>query len=508
MNLKGYMIKACAIAAFSLAGCAYIMSENVSRNPKREFRGAWLHVIGQTQWQDKTTVQAKKYIDDQFQKLQDAGCNAVIFQVRPTADAMYRSELEPWTAWLTGKRGKAPSPEWDPMEYAIMQAHNRGMEFHAWLNPYRVTSNAKEVLPPSHISKREPHRFVKFNGQVFFDPAYKENRDFICDVVRDIVKRYDVDAIHIDDYFYPYPVNGKKFNADDASYRKFGNGMDRNQWRRNNVDLLIEQLHVTIKKEKPWVRFGVSPFGIWRNKKSDPRGSESSGLQNYDDLYADVLLWAKNKWIDYLAPQLYWTLDMKAAPSRHLAQWWNDNSEGVDVYIGQDVQRTMNNADPKAHDTNELATKVRISRELPNVKGNVWWHGYWVTSNMKGVADSLAMKHQSTIAIPPAYGDVSKKPAPVSGLKLSKDNGRVFLTWHAGDNGGKQKETDAVKYVVYQFFPGEGRNLDDPQSIIAMTPYVRVLVGDVGDDSLEGSTFVVTALDRMNRESDPKEIRF
>ncbi|MDE6534122.1 MAG: family 10 glycosylhydrolase [Muribaculaceae bacterium] len=477
-----------------------------AQNPKREFRGAWLHVIGQTQWQNKTTEEAKRYIDDQFQKLQDAGCNAVIFQVRPTADAMYPSELEPWTAWLTGKRGKAPSPEWDPMEYAIIQAHNRGMEFHAWLNPYRVTSNAKDILPSSHISRKEPHRFVKFNGQVFFDPAYKENRDFICDVVRDIVSRYDVDGIHIDDYFYPYPANGRRFNADDASYRKFGNGLERNEWRRNNVDLLIQQLNATIKSEKPWVRFGVSPFGIWRNKKSDPRGSESSGLQNYDDLYADVLLWAKNKWIDYLVPQLYWTLDMKAAPSRSLAKWWNDNAEGVDVYIGQDVQRTMNTPDPKAHDTNELATKVRISRELPNVNGNVWWHGYWVTSNMKGVADSLALRHQSTIALPPAYGDRDVRPSSVKGLQLSEENGKLFLTWHASQQKRGQQETDAVKYVVYQFFPGEAHNLEDSQAIVALTPYVRVLVGDADDDSLVGSTFMVTALDRMNRESKPTSV--
>ncbi len=478
-------------------------------NPKREFRGAWLHVIGQTQWQNKTTEQAKKYIDDQFQRLQDAGCNAVIFQVRPTADAMYKSDLEPWTAWLTGKRGKAPNPEWDPMEYAIRQAHNRGMEFHAWLNPYRVTSSAKEILPASHLSKKEPHRFVKFNGQTFFDPAYKENRDFICEVVRDIVRRYDVDAIHIDDYFYPYPANGKKFNADDASYRKFGNGIDRNQWRRNNVDLLIEQLNGTIKGEKPWVRFGVSPFGIWRNKKSDPRGSESSGLQNYDDLYADVLLWAKNGWIDYLAPQLYWTLDMKAAPSRSLAKWWNDNASDVDIYIGQDVNRTMNTPDPKNHDKNELATKVRISRELPNVQGNVWWHGYWVTSNMKGVADSLAMKHQSTIALPPAYGDKELRPAPVENIRLSNSDGKVFLSWTPPHSDSKnQKETDAVKFMVYQFFPGEKIDLEDSQAIISMTPLTRVLIGDDDDKSIRKCTYVVTSVDRMNRESEPARIKY
>ncbi len=473
-------------------------------HPKREFRGAWLHVIGQTQWQNKTTEQAKAYIDDQFQKLQDAGCNAVIFQVRPTADAMYKSEIEPWTSWLTGKRGKAPSPEWDPMEYAIEQAHSRGMEFHAWLNPYRVTSNPKEILPASHMAKKEPHRFVKFNGQTFFDPAFKENRDYICEVVRDIVSRYDVDAIHIDDYFYPYPANGKKFNGDDASYWKFGNGMDRNAWRRNNVDLLIEQLYTTIKSEKPWVRFGVSPFGIWRNKKSDPRGSESSGLQNYDDLYADVLLWVKNGWVDYIAPQLYWTLDMKAAPSRHLAKWWNDNSEGVDLYIGQDVQRTMTNPDHKTGDRNELATKVKLSRELPNVKGNVWWHGYWVTENLRGVADSLAMRHQSTIALPPAYGDKKLAPDPVSNLRIEKDGDEAYITWTRPAAGKFETETDAIRYVVYQFYPTERVDLDNSEAIIALTPDNRV---SVSRDDIRGCEIVVTSLDRMNRESRPVTIK-
>lgn len=484
-------------------GCWAARGAEPERNPKREFRGAWLHVIGQTQWQNKSTAEAKKYIDDQFQKLLDAGCNAVIFQVRPTADAMYKSEIEPWTSWLTGTRGKAPVPEWDPMEYAIERAHERGMEFHAWLNPYRVTSTPKEILPADHLSKREPHRFVKFNGQTFFDPAYKENRDYICEVVRDIVSRYDVDAIHIDDYFYPYPVNGKRFNGDNESYARFGNGMDRNQWRRDNVDMLIQDLSATIKGEKPWVRFGVSPFGIWRNRSNDPRGSESSGLQNYDDLYADVLLWAKNGWIDYLVPQLYWTLDMKAAPSRGLAKWWNDNTHGVDLYIGQDVQRTMNNSDPDTGDKNELATKVRISRELPNVKGNVWWHGYWVTSNMNGVADSLALKHQSTIALPPAYGRQRLCPESVEDVGLTRQDGKVYLTWTAPAPGGQEKETDAIRFVVYQFFPGEKVDIEDSQAIIALTPATSLLLGDSDDSSVKGCTFVVTSLDRMNRESDP-----
>ena len=478
-----------------------------AQNPKREFRGAWLHVIGQSQWMNKNTAQQKKYIEQQLDLLQQAGCNAVIFQVRPTADALYISEIEPWSYWLTGKRGKAPSPLWDPMEYAIEEAHKRGMEFHAWLNPYRVTSNAKETLPADHLCNKEPNRFIKFNGQTFFDPAYPENRNHICEVVKDIVRRYDVDAIHIDDYFYPYPNNGKKFENDDASYKKFGDGMERNAWRRQNVDMLIEQLYSTIKEEKEWVRFGVSPFGIWRNKKNDPRGSESSGLQNYDDLYADVLLWAKNGWVDYLVPQLYWTLDMKAAPSRHLAQWWNDNSNGVDIYIGQDVQRTMTNADPGNNDKNELDTKVKLSRKLPNVKGNVWWHGYWVTDNLNGVADSLALKYQSTIALPPSYGDQHEKPEKVKNLKLVKDKGQVFLTWDKENSKEKPNSKDPVRYVIYQFFPDERIDIEDAETIIALTPLNTVLVEDSSaGPSAEGSTFIVTALDRLNRESEPVSI--
>ena len=435
---------------------AFVTNTLALDNPKREFRGAWLHVIGQTQWQNKTTAQAKEYIVDQIDKLQRAGCNAVIFQVRPTADAVYKSDLEPWSAWLTGKRGKAPNPLWDPMEFAIQEAHKRGMEFHAWLNPYRVTSTAKEILPKSHISNMEPQRFFRYNGQILFDPAYQENRDFICEVVKDITHRYDVDAIHIDDYFYPYPAPGKAI-PDDASYLRKGNGMNRNDWRRHNVDLLIEQLYTTIKNEKPWVRFGISPFGIWRNKRTDPRGSESTGLQNYDDLYADVLLWDQKGWVDYVVPQLYWSLDQAAAP------------------------------------------KVTMSRNLKNVGGNVWWHGYWVTGNYKGAADSLTKKYQSTIALPPVYKGPGKGPKAVKKIELEKSDEGSFLSWDAPANGREQKSDDAIRFVVYEFLPGEKLDINNSQAIVALTPFNRVRIANPEP----GLSYAVTTLDRLNRESDP-----
>ena len=480
-------------------------ADNVSQNPKREFRGAWLHVIGQGQWARKNPQQQREYIIDQFDKLDKAGCNAIIFQVRPTADALYISEYEPWSRFLTGKRGKAPDPLWDPMQFAIEEAHKRGMEFHAWLNPYRVTSGPDDHTTPDMDYAKNPDRYFKYDGKIFFDPAYQENRDFICTVIEDIVNRYDVDAIHIDDYFYPYP--GKvAFNSDSKSYAKFGKGMNIGDWRRQNVDKLIEQINTTIKTAKPWVRFGVSPFGIWRNKKNDPRGSDTNGFQNYDGLYADVLLWAKNGWIDYLAPQLYWALDHKVASTRTLAKWWNDNANGVDLYFGYDTRGTMTTADPKAGQPDELDTKVKFIRDLPNVQGVVWWHGYWVTENLNGVRDRLSNNYQSTLALAPAYGDLSKKPSPVSNLKSTDSDGIVSLSWKAPEKGNVEKETDAVKFVVYEFLEGENPDdLENSETIISITPGTSLNLGK--KEEVKGKTYVVTSIDRMNRESAPVKLK-
>lgn len=481
---------------------------------KREFRGAWLHVIGQTQWQNMSTTKAKAYIQQQLDRLQDAGCNAVIFQVRPCADALYKSDLEPWSQWLTGRRGKTPDPIWDPMEFTIHEAHKRGMEFHAWLNPYRVSSNlSADNIPADHDSKKHPERYFKYDGKLFFDPAYQENRDFICDVVEDIMTRYDVDAIHIDDYFYPYPKAGCPLTADDASYEKFGNGMKKDDWRRHNVDLLIEQLHDTMRRTKPWVRFGVSPFGIWRNKKHDPRGSNSNGLENYDDLYADILLWADKGWVDYLVPQLYWNLDLQVAPSRHLAEWWDKNIHApVQLYIGQDTKRTMDVADARTGAKNELGSKIELSRKLKNVGGNVWWHGYWVTENYKGVRDLLTTQYQRTLALPPAWNNLAtkgsnSKPQAPRNLRVTRSHGKTYLEWDTPKINNR--EDDTMRFVVYSFLPEESMsNLNNPEAIIALTGLNRVEIAD--DDnpaSISGLRFAVTALDRLNRESDAATLR-
>ena len=309
--------------------CAAVLTLPMAHaeNPKQEFRGAWIHTVHQSQYAKMTTDETKAYLCDQLDKLKAAGCNAVLFQVRPSADAFYPSELEPWSRFLTGTAGKAPSPYWDPLQFMIEESHARGMELHAWLNPYRVTTSKNEKLPKNHIYYKHPERFVAYDGKLYFDPGQPENRSFIESVVKDLITRYDFDAIHMDDYFYPYPVDGLDF-PDSKSYKKYGEGMDRGDWRRHNVDLLIEGLHEVIEAQKPWVRLGISPFGIWRNKTSDPRGSDTNGFQNYDGLYADVLLWTEKGWVDYMLPQLYWTLEKKVASSEKLAYWWNDNANG------------------------------------------------------------------------------------------------------------------------------------------------------------------------------------
>lgn len=464
-----------------------------AQNPKHEFRGAWLHTVGQGQYAKMSPEQTQEYLRGQLDKLQAAGCNAVVFQVRPSADAFYPSELEPWSRFLTGTAGQAPAPFWDPLQFMVEESHARGMELHAWLNPYRVTTSKNEVLPENHLYQKHPELFVKYaDGKMYFDPALPENRKFIEDVVKDIVTRYDVDAIHMDDYFYPYPVTGQDF-PDEKSYERYGNGMDKGDWRRQNVNLLIEGLHNVIAENKPWVRLGISPFGIWRNKASDPRGSETNGLQNYDALYADVLLWTEKGWVDYMVPQLYWELEKKVASSEKLAYWWNDNANGRHMYIGQAVQKTLDMPDlPPSKNTTQLGHKIRLTRELPNIQGNCWWPGYSISKNYKGVADSLANNQQSTIALVPSYPWIDST-APEEVRKLRKQGSG--LVWEAPETDDAMQQARA--FVVYRFGKNEKVDLNKAEAICRITYKPEFTLPEE-----KGTfTYVVTVLDRANNES-------
>ena len=233
-------------------------------HPKREFRGAWIQCVN-GQFQGMPTEQMKATLIRQLDNLKGAGINAIIFQVRAECDALYASTYEPWSRFLTGLQGKAPQPGWDPLRFMVEECHKRGMELHAWINPYRAQTKGTTALSPMHPYNKYPNLFVRYGGQLYFDPGYPESRAYICKIVRDIVSRYDIDAIHMDDYFYPYPNPGEEF-PDNISFAAYGRGFtNKADWRRDNVNVLIKEIHETVRSCKPWVKFGVSPFGIYRN---------------------------------------------------------------------------------------------------------------------------------------------------------------------------------------------------------------------------------------------------
>ena len=464
-------------------------SGNVEPRPviKYEFRGAWMHIIGQRQYARMTPEQTRQYLIGQLDTLQQANCNAVIWQIRPQADAAYKSELEPWSRWLTGEPGKAPEPVWDPLQFMIEQAHKRGMELHAWINPYRVTSSEDDKPAPGHIYYEHPEWFLKYaDGKLYFDPGLPECRDFIDTVVRDILARYDIDAIHT------------------ASYDAYGIGWDRGDWRRHNVDLLIEQLHNTIQEVKPWVRFGISPFGIWRNITSDPDGSLTNGLECYDALYADCPKWTAMGWVDYMVPQLYWELEHKAASDLVLMRWWNTHANGRHMYYGQAVNNVMSHRDI-ADDGGDVANptqldhKLRLQRSMDDVHGVTWWPGYSITSNFKGVLDSLSTNQMSHPALIPAYTWLdNEKPDGVQDLKIKKIGGKKCLVWSSNGSGDPMQQS--VRYVVYRFPKGEKGSMDNAANIVAVTGETTWPLPNGGKG---GWQYAVTALDRCWNESAP-----
>lgn len=487
-----------------IAGCGtskQSLTRTPNATPKREFRGAWVQTVGQSRYRQMNSAAMKHYLTDMVRKFDEAGINAVIFQVRPEADAFYHSELEPWSRFLTGEQGKAPDdPSFDPLAFIIEECHKRGMELHAWLNPYRVKTNISNTLSQNHIYWKHPERFVQFGTQLFFDPGLPENRGFICDVVQDIVSRYDVDAIHMDDYFYPYPIAGTSF-PDDKSFNMYAasqgfSSSQRGDWRRNNVNLLIQQIKLTIAGTKPWVRFGISPFGIYRNKRSDPNGSDTNGLQNYDDLYADIKLWVEKGWIDYNLPQLYWEIGHSAADYTTLLHWWNANNFEQHLYIGQDLKRSI--------DKNELNVKIRQSREMSFVHGNCYWYGYQILDNFAGVADVLRTDIYRAKALIPAYTHLHKgTPAAVKKLADVYTEDMHFLTWEHKKEPSNPES--AQRFVIYRFRNGEKVDIKRAENIITITPdNFFVLPYERGNIKY---TYVVTALDAFHNESKPEKIK-
>ena len=484
-------------------GILPVHAQNKNNLPKREFRGAWIHIIN-NQFLGKSNEEVKRSLIAQLDALQEANINAVIFQVRAEGDAFYKSKYEPWSRYLTGVQGLAPVDNFDPLEFMVTETHKRGMELHAWINPYRAVMNISKPISPDHYYFKYPERFIAYGNQVFFDPSLPVNREHICTIVKDIVTRYDIDAIHMDDYFYPYPKGGMEFD-DAMGYARFGRGYkSKEDWRRDNVNILIKSLHEVIHETKPWVRFGVSPFGIYRNENSDPFGSRTNGLQNYDDLYADVILWVNKGWVDYNIPQVYWHVGHPVADYGVLVDWWAKHSSNRPLYIGQSIPNTIQNADPHNANSNQLPLKMKIQRSYQSIGGSSQWPAVDLVANKGLYKDALSGYFHKSIALPPTYSFIDNN-APKAVRKLKKlwtiDGYMLFWT----EPKSKTPMDDAKMYVIYQFEKGEKIDLENPANIVKVTsnkfyklPYVN------GYDKY---TYIVTALDRVNNESKAKKIK-
>lgn len=392
--------------------CLLLFASSIIAQPKPEFRGVWIASVDNIDWPLKGMTNPDSQRVEFIRQLdmhRSNGMNAVIVQVRPAADAFYPSPYEPWSQWLTGVQGQPPSPYYDPLDFMIKETHKRGMEFHAWCNPYRADFKiGASSIAPHHVTKIHPEWFLDYGDKKYFDPASKEVQRFVVKVVADIVKRYDVDAIHMDDYFYPYRIAGKEF-PDEEAYKKAKSKLSKDDWRRSNVDTIMKKLSIAIKKEKPWVQFGISPFSVWRNKDKDPRGSDSkAGQTNYDDLYADILLWLKEKWVDYVAPQLYLEIGHDKIDYVKMLEWWSKNSYGRNLYIGLGIYRSGSNAAWK--NPNELPNQIKLLRQYSNVHGGIYFSSKSFNNNPNGWNDSLRNNYYKLPAKTPVMSWLPKKP--------------------------------------------------------------------------------------------------
>ena len=465
-----------------------------------EFRGVWIASVYNIDWPktlDNPEAQKQEFIEI-LDKLDSLNINAIFVQVRPTSDALYKSYINPWSKYLTGEQGKYPG--YDPLQFMIEETHKRDMEFHAWLNPYRITTQGTDLneLAPNNPARIKPEWVLEFNNALFYDPENPEVIEYVAITVYEIIKKYDVDGIHFDDYFYPYPNPEEEF-PDNISFAAYGRGFtNKADWRRDNVNVLIKEIHETVRSCKPWVKFGVSPFGIYRNRKSDPNGSDTNGLQNYDDLYADVLLWVNNGWVDYNIPQIYWEIGHPAADYDKLIRWWARHSAARPLFIGQDVVRTVTKPDLKNPGQHQMLAKYNLQRMLPTVQGSCQWYAAAVVENKGNYREVLANVYHKYPTLIPASPFIDKEaPGKVKKLKPVWTADGYILFWTAPK--AKDEMDKAVRYVVYRFNNDEKVNLNDPSHIVEITtntfyklPY---------ENGKTKYRYVVTALDRLHNES-------
>ncbi|MDG4824526.1 family 10 glycosylhydrolase [Asanoa sp. WMMD1127] len=508
---------AAATGSSGAAGTATCVTDPAA--PKRQFRAMWISSVVNIDWPTKASQTAPDVIAAQkaeylgwLDLAERLNHTAVIVQVRPTADAFWPSPHEPWSEFLTGVRGQDPG--WDPLAFVIDEAHKRNLEFHAWMNPYRVSMPDGagvdiNKLAPNHPVRQHPDWVVPYpinaaGARLYYNPGIPEVRAFVQTAMLDAVKRYDVDGVHFDDYFYPYPAANQDF-ADDATFAAYNRGFtDKADWRRDNINLLVQEFGTAVKAAKPWVKFGISPFGIWRNKTADPLGSDTAGSQSYDIISADTRKWVKEEWIDYIVPQIYWSMGFTVADYAKLVPWWSDVVSGTNVqlYIGEADYKIAANADTNWNDPREMTDHLAFAKGY-NVSGHVHFSAVQVRANKLGATDIYAAEHYAHPALVPTMSHLPSKPLlfPVVTSASRDSAGVVTLRWKQPANGagpfGK-----ATSYAVYRFDGIRVPTACDRADATHLLDTVRAeSFVDTTAQPGQRYTYVVTALDRLWNES-------
>ncbi|MGW3009994.1 glycoside hydrolase family 10 protein [Streptomyces sp. NPDC001219] len=377
--------------------------------PRRELRGMWLATVANLDWPSSAKLgpaEQQRELRAHFDTAVARRLNTVFFQVRPTADALWPSSFEPWAQYLTGQQGRDPG--WDPLDFAVREAHRRDLELHAWFNPYRVANHTDPGrLVPDHPARRHPGWVLPYGGKLYYNPGLPEVRAFVQDAMLDAVRRYSVDGVHFDDYFYPYPVAGQRFD-DDAAFEEYGEGFaNRAAWRRGNIDRLVSEMAGKLRdgneESGRTVRFGVSPFAVWRNQSTDPQGSRTkAGVQTYDDLYADTRRWVREGWLDYIVPQVYWPIGSTPADYAELVPWWARTVDGtdVDLYIGEALYKAGDTQPAAWKDPAELSRHLTFARRYPQVGGHVYFSAKEVARDRAGAMARVVRDHYTAAARP------------------------------------------------------------------------------------------------------------
>ncbi len=475
---------------------------------KHDFRAMWIASVANVDWPSRPGLSAQTQQAELRSWLDLAvknNFNAVVLQVRPAADAIWPSPFEPWSTWLTGKQGQDPG--YDPLRFAVDEAHKRNLDLHAWFNPYRVSMNAKlRKLAPTHPARAHPDWIVRKDGKLYYNPGIPEVREFVTNAIMDAVTKYDVDGVHFDDYFYPYPGSGRPFR-DAKAYAAYGGAYaSKADWRRANIDALIKGLHDRINAVKPWVQFGVSPFAVWRNDSTHAEGSQTrAGIETFDDLYADTRLWVREGWIDYVAPQIYWTRGFKIARYGTIARWWAREvaaaaalGHNVGLYIGEATYRAGTKGDRQWRKRQELSRHLAVTAGIPEVLGNIYFSAKDVLADRRGTTTALVQRWYTRPALLPVVGD-SQGSAPQAVTSVSRNG--ASLNWTGSD-------PSAASYAIYRV-PGSSAgpcDLADARNLIATVRRTGEAMSwtDSGKTSADPATIVtylVSAVDRNGRES-------